>query len=93
MTITVFVLLVETPDDFGEDEESFEFDWIVSNTPDQDSEKQMPQPGVLSFTPYLVHFLFEFQSYSYLRKYKLTCAIATLFYLTYTMKPVLEDIY
>ncbi|XP_026325868.1 heat stress transcription factor A-4c-like isoform X2 [Hyposmocoma kahamanoa] len=34
----------ETPDDFGEDEESFEFDWIVSNTPDQDSEKQMPQP-------------------------------------------------
>lgn len=53
---------IETPDDFGEDEENFEFDWIVSNTSDQDSEKQLPQPGA-SFTFYLVHSVFYTNSY------------------------------
>lgn len=82
-------MLLETPDDFGEDEESFEFDWIVSNTPDQDSEKQMPQPGAPSFTPYLIHFILKFQPCT--RKHKLRCATATFSYHThYKIKPVLD---
>lgn len=86
-------LLLENPDDFGEDEESFEFDWIVSNSPDQDSEKQIPPPGALSFIPYLVRLIFEFQSYSYSRKHKLIFSTATLHYIaTYKMKPVLKDV-
>lgn len=86
-------LLLENPDDFGEDEESFEFDWIVSNTPDQDSEKQIPQPGAFSLFPYLVLLIFEFQSYSYSRKHKLICVTATLHHIaTYKMEPILEDV-